>query len=89
MLNGWDGIAEPMNPEKRGCWYVAVDGSKVGHQFKYKLITKAGVVKASTPLHLASRTPLAMPFVMIPVLIEKVTVNQALVISSHGPIMVE
>ncbi|WP_399233934.1 hypothetical protein [Synechococcus sp. CS-1333] len=60
-LNGWNGIAEPMNPEKRGCWYVAVDGAKVGDQFKYKLRTKAGVVKAWTPLHVGSRTPLAMP----------------------------
>ncbi|WP_457766925.1 hypothetical protein [Cyanobium sp. ULC065] len=50
-----------MNPEKRGCWYVAVDGAKVGDQFKYKLRTKAGVVKAWTPLHVGSRTPLAMP----------------------------
>jgi hypothetical protein len=41
-FNDWDGATDPMNPEKRGYWYVAVEGARVGDQYKHQLMTKAG-----------------------------------------------
>lgn len=39
----------PMRPLERGHWMAQVDGAKVGDQYKYQLVTSAGVIKRIDP----------------------------------------
>ena len=48
-FNGWDGSAHPMQPEGLGYWAAEVEGAKVGDQYKYQLVTSAGVIKRIDP----------------------------------------
>lgn len=48
-FNDWDGAANPMSPEQHGYWYADVEGAKVGDQYKYQLLTQAGVIKRIDP----------------------------------------
>ncbi|MFN5465295.1 MAG: alpha-amylase family glycosyl hydrolase [Cyanobacteriota bacterium] len=48
-FNGWDGTAHPMQPEDLGYWSVQVEGAKAGDQYKFQLVTPAGVIKRIDP----------------------------------------
>lgn len=48
-FNDWDRDADPMSPEQHGYWYADVEGAKVGDQYKYQLLTQAGVIKRIDP----------------------------------------
>ena len=48
-FNGWDETAHPMQPEDLGYWTVQVEGAKFGDQYKYQLVTSAGVIKRIDP----------------------------------------
>jgi len=48
-FNDWDGRVHPMQSDQHGNWYIEIKGVSIGDQYKYQLITQAGVLTRIDP----------------------------------------